>query len=155
MKKVLISVCLILSIVLTGCAYLQKNKLAEGQKEGKEGIGLNQVFYNFPDIPIPKELELVSDKSFIYESPAIRAGVLLLRGNVDVESLQNYFKVNMSKNGWRFVNSFRFKDITMNYAKDDKTCTIKISREGFSTDVEISVGPQSGFPVLQRSPEGK
>ena len=150
MRKFLLVTFLISSIVLSGCAYLQRTKIQEPQRETKEGLALNQVFYNFPDIPIPKELELVSDKSFIYESPAIKAGVLLLRGNVDVDSLQNYFKVNMSKNGWRFVNSFRFKDITMNYAKQDKTCTIKISREGFSTDVEISVGPQAEFPAVQR-----
>ncbi len=155
MKRVTLIFSLILLILLSSCTYFQKTKIGGFQKEGKEGPGLNQVFYNFPDIPIPKELELVSDKSFIYESPTIKAGVLLLRGNVDVESLQNYFKVNMSKNGWRFVNSFRFRDITMNYAKDDKICSIKISREGFTTDVEISVGPQAGFPGLQRIPEVK
>ncbi|MCX7857992.1 MAG: hypothetical protein N2513_08470 [Deltaproteobacteria bacterium] len=153
MRKSLVLVPFILCIVVSGCAYLEKTRLRDTQKEAKEGPGLNQVFYNFPDIPIPKELELISDKTFIYESPALRAGVLVLRGNVDVESLQNYFKVNMSKNGWRFINSFRFKDITMNYAKDDRTCTIKISREGFSTDVEISVGPHAGFPILQKTPE--
>lgn len=153
MKKILLISFIVFSFLFAGCTHFQRGKIIGGKKEGKEGVGLNQVFYNFPDIPIPKELELVSERSFIYESPTIRAGVLLLRGNVDVESLQNYFKVNMSKNGWRFVNSFRFKDIIMNYSKDDKMCSIKISREGFTTDVEISVGPQAGLPL--RAPEQK
>jgi len=153
MRKLIVLAFLVFLMSISGCAYFQKSTLREPEKGQKEGPGLNQVFYNFPDIPIPKELELVSDKSFIYESPSIKAGVLLLRGNVDVDSLQNYFKVNMSKNGWRFVNSFRFKDITMNYAKEDKTCTIKISREGFTTDVEISVGPQVGDSVIRKPAE--
>ncbi|MCS7280291.1 MAG: hypothetical protein NZ583_01490 [Desulfobacterota bacterium] len=153
MSKGLTIIGLIMGLILFGCAHFEKAKVAEGEKKAKEGPALNQVFYNFPDIPIPKELELVSDRSFIYESPGIKAGVLVFRGNVDVDSLQNYFKINMSKNGWRFVNSFRFREIMLNYAKDDKTCTIKISREGFTTDVEISVGPQAGISPSPRGPE--
>jgi len=68
-------------------------------------------------------------------------GVVVLNGNVDLDSLENYFKVNMVKNGWRFVNSFKFKDVTLNFVKDDKTCNIKMSRSVFSSDVEIWVGP--------------
>lgn len=141
----------LLSLILFayGCAHLKKGIVGE-EKEKRDDIGINQVFFNFPDIPIPKELELVPEKTFIYESPSVRAGVLSLKGNVDLDSLQNYFKANMSKNGWRFVNSFRYKDITMNFLKEEKTCAIRITRDGFTTHVEIAVGPVSPQLIPQR-----
>jgi hypothetical protein len=47
----------------------------------------------------------------------------------------------MPKNGWRYVNNIRYKNIVLNYVKDDKTCNIRISQDTFSADVEIWVGP--------------
>ena len=67
-------------------------------------------FTRFPIFPVPKELTLQREKSFIYETPNVKAGVLVLSGNVDIGSLENYFKINMAKNGWRFVNSYKYGD---------------------------------------------
>ena len=44
----------------------------------------NVVFYTFPDIPVPRELSFQREKSFVYETPTVKAGVLVLTGNVDV-----------------------------------------------------------------------
>ncbi len=93
--------------------------------------GFNQQFYGFPDVPVPKEVEIVNERSFVYETPSFKAGVIVFSGNVDPASLETYFKINMPKNGWRYINSFRYKDIVLNYVKDDKTCNIKISRGAF------------------------
>jgi len=135
MKKAMI-LCCVVFLVLPGCAAFKQQETAQPGQEA-----LNQVFYSFPDIPVPKELEYVRDKSFVYETQTIKAGVIVLNGNVDMQSLENYFKVNMAKNGWKLVNTFRYKDVVMNYTKEDKTCTIKMSRGSFNTDVEIWVGP--------------
>ena len=88
-----------------------------------------------------KSLPLVSDRSFVYETSVFKAGVLFFNGNVELQSLENYFKINMPKNGWKYVNSFRYRDSILNYVKDDKTCNIRMSRDTFSADVEIWVGP--------------
>lgn len=135
--------CIILSFVIllvfSGCALFQRSgsdSTAQGKQEGP-----NQIFYGFPDVPVPKEMTIVKDKSFVYETSSFRAGVLFLSGNVDLQSLENYFKMNMVKNGWKYINSFRFKDVVMNYIKDDKTCTIKMSRTTFESDAEIWIGP--------------
>ena len=58
----------------------------------------------------------------------------------------------MPKNGWKYVNSFRYKDIVMNYVKADKTCNIKISRGAFLTDLEVWVGPADNGSVSQPGP---
>jgi len=59
----------------------------------------NVAYYSFPDVPIPKELELVRDKSFVYETQNVRTGLLVLSGNVDIDSLEQYFRTNMARTG--------------------------------------------------------
>ncbi|HOC45903.1 MAG: hypothetical protein PHT96_00070 [Syntrophorhabdaceae bacterium] len=134
-----------------GCAMFQKQDTADTSSPSK-AQGFNQQFYGFPDVPIPKEVEMVNERSFVYETPAFKAGVIVFRGNVDPASLENYFKINMSKNGWRYINSFRYKDTVMNYMKEDRTCNIKISRGAFQTELEVWVGPADKGSALTPGP---
>ncbi len=101
----------------------------------------NVVFYTFPDIPVPRELNLLREKSFVYETPSVKAGVLVLSGNVDVPSLETYFRTNMAKNGWRLINSYKYGDMILNFMKEDRASNIRTSRDAFTTQVEIWVGP--------------
>lgn len=126
--------------LLTGCATIDKWRGKEETPKSRTETP-NVVFYTFPDVPIPKELELIRDKSFIYETPTLKAGVLVLGGNIDVLSLENYFKLNMVKNSWRFVNSYKYNDVILNFVKDDRSSNIRMTRDGFNTQVEIWVGP--------------
>jgi hypothetical protein len=138
MKKIIILSCVML-LLCSGCALFQKYTSGSPAQPKQEGS--NQTFYGFPDVPVPQELTLVSDRSFVYEISTFKAGVLVFDGNVDLQSLENYYKINMPKNGWRYVNSFRYKDSIFNYVKDDKICNIRMSRGKFSSDLEIWVGP--------------
>lgn len=140
MRKI-IALSLVMLLSLSACAYFQQNSAkSNATPPPKDGVP-NQVFYGFPDLPLPKELKYVSEKSFIYETPSFRAGVLFFSGNVDIQSLENYFKLNMAKNGWQHINSFRYKDTVLNYVKGDRTCNIKMSPGSFSSDIEIWIGP--------------
>ncbi|MHB8109906.1 MAG: MlaA family lipoprotein [Syntrophorhabdaceae bacterium] len=144
MKKMII-LCSVMSLLLMGCAYFQKQGTEAGDPApAAKAQGFNQAFYGFPDVPIPKEVEIVNDRSFVYETPSFKAGVIVFSGNVEPASLENYFKINMSKNGWKYVNSFRYKDIVMNYVKENKTCNVKISRGAFQTELEVWIGPADG-----------
>ncbi|MCX5813060.1 MAG: hypothetical protein NT178_11015 [Proteobacteria bacterium] len=140
MRKIVV-VFFIVLLFFSGCTYFQKPVKDETPQSGQDA--LNQTFYGFPDIPLPTELKFVREKSFIYETANLRAGVMYLNGNVDLQSLENYFKINMIKNGWKFVNSFKFRDIALNFVKDDKTCNIKMVKDSFNAEVEIWVGPAS------------
>jgi len=138
MKRIIILSCVML-LLCSGCTFFRN--LTGQQNQPKQQEGPNQAFYGFPDVPIPQELTIVSDRSFVYETSVFKAGVLFFNGNVELQSLENYFKINMPKNGWKYVNSFRYRDSILNYVKDDKTCNIRMSRGTFSSDVEIWVGP--------------
>lgn len=145
MKRLSIFLMLsMLVLTLGACALSQTSSVKDGTIQSKEPIP-NQTFYGFADIPVPRELNLDNQRSFIYETTTLRVGVIVLSGNVDMDSLETYFKVNMAKNGWRFVNSFKFKDIALNFIKDDRTCNIRMSRDSFTTEVEIWVGPSTSF----------
>jgi hypothetical protein len=124
----------------SACTTFQKSTVQE-QASTSQKEGANVIFYTFPDIPVPKELTLQRDRSFIYETPHMKAGVLVLTGNVDMASLETYFKANMVKNGWRFVNSYKYGDVILNFVKDDRTSNIRETRDAFTTRVEIWVGP--------------
>ncbi len=148
MKKVIVVSCVLL-LAFSGCAWFQRTTNLDTRTQQKPE-GPNQVFYSFSDIPVPKELGIVGDRSFVYETSAVKAGVLFFNGNVDVQSLENYYRINMPKNGWRYVNSFRYKDTILNYVKDEKMCNIRITRGAMSTDLEVWVGPAEKGS-LQRS----
>ena len=134
---------LVLAVLLfsTGCATIKRWTGQEEQPVPRATDAPNVTYYSFPDIPIPKELELSREKSFVYETSNMRTGLLVLTGNVDMNSLEQYFRTNMAKNGWRFINSFKYNTVIFNYLKDDKASHIRISRETWNTVVEIWVGP--------------
>jgi len=123
-----------------GCATSHQPAAQEETGASQNGDS-NAVFYTFPDIPVPKELTFQRGKSFIYETPNVKAGVLVLSGNVNVGDLETYFRINMVKNGWRFVNSYKYGNTILNFVKEDRTSSIKATRETFTTQVEIWVGP--------------
>ena len=150
MKKIIILSCVML-LLCSGCALFQRQSTLDSAPQQKQE-GPNQVFYGFSDVPTPRELSIISDRTFVYETSALKTGKLFLNGNVDLQSLENYYKINMPKNGWKYVNSFRYRDSILNYVKDDKTCNIRMSRGTFSSDVEIWVGPAEKG-TIQRSNE--
>ena len=126
-------------VMATGCNTM-KSWFGQDEPVSKTDTP-NVAYYSFPDVPIPKELELVRDKSFVYETQSLRTGLIVLSGNVDIDSLEQYFRTNMARNGWRFINSFKYNTIILNYLKEDRASHIRISRSTFSTTVEIWVGP--------------
>ena len=140
MKKCALLILLVL-LLATGCSTWNKLTGQEEQQSTSKGEAPNVSYYSFPDIPMPKELELVRDKSFVYETANLRTGVLVLKGNIDIDSLEQYFKTNMAKNGWKFMNGFKYATVILNYTKEDKAAHIRISRETWSTWVEVWVGP--------------
>ena len=153
MKKWAVLVLVVL-LLATGCSTF-KHLTGQEEQPLSKSEAPNVAYYSFPDIPVPKELSLVRDRSFVYETSNLRTGLLVLSGNVDINSLEQYFRTNMAKNGWRFINSFKYATVILNYLKDDKAAHIRISRENFSTWVEIWVGPLDKPMGMGADPERK
>src|SRR3972149_4471874 len=99
--------------------------------------------YYLDDVRVPSELNYKPNRSFVYETPRFKAGVLVFtKWRLDVSSLIDFFTYNMEKDNWKLVNSFRGKESFLNFTKPDKTCTVKMVENWVGTTVvEIRVGP--------------
>ncbi|MBS3906480.1 MAG: hypothetical protein KGZ49_05525 [Syntrophaceae bacterium] len=131
---------LLISLVFAGCRSTIGERKEEPVKREGETTG---KYYHFEDIRVPKELNYQQKKSFIYETPRFKTGVLLFtKWRLDVDSLIDFFNYHMERDNWKLVNSFKGKESILNFSKPDKTCTIKITEEWYgTTEVEIRVGP--------------
>jgi len=124
----------------TGCASTVKERSGEPEKRGVE---TTSKYYHFDDVRIPRELNYKQNKSFVYETPRFKTGILIFtKWRIDVESLIDFFNYQMEKDNWKLVNSFKGKESILNFSKPDKTCTIKITEKWHgTTEIEIRVGP--------------
>ena len=98
MKK-LIVMFFALSLICSGCAVFQKQGASDTNTTPAPAKtqGFNQQFYGFPDVPVPKEVDIVNERSFVYETPSFKAGVIVFSGNVDPASLETYFKIEYAQ----------------------------------------------------------
>jgi len=100
-------------------------------------------YYFFDDILVPGELEYDQKKSFVYETPQFKAGVLYFsKWNLDTDSIMTFFLYNMEKDGWKMITSYRGKESHLTFYKPDRGCTIRLTSSWLGKAyVEIRVGP--------------
>ena len=145
---VLGSVVLLVLISFMGCAGSTANTKSSGEEEtavsSKAGIPA-PLYYDFEDVLIPSELKIDKKRSFVYHAPNFRAGLLVLRGRVETNSLVRFFDNNMAKDNWRLVSSFKSSRTIMFFNKPNRSCIISITQKWFSSEVEIWVAPTLEF----------
>ena len=102
-------------------------------------------YYFFDDVLVPGELEYDQKKSFVYETPQFKAGVLYFsKWNLDTDSVMTFFLYNMEKDGWKMITSYRGKESHITFSKPDRGCTIRVTSSWLGKAyVEIRVGPVS------------
>ncbi|MCF8053495.1 MAG: hypothetical protein K9L59_19845 [Desulfobacterales bacterium] len=130
-------------VLVTGCSGTQT------RSEDPAGSGMREresqpLYYDFGDILIPRELNVVKESSFVFRTPGLSAGVLSLKGNVEVNSLIAFFETNMAKDNWTPMSSFKSPRSMMLFQKENRWCVINITDQSFSTYVEIWVAPTIG-----------
>jgi len=146
LRRVFIGLSLVvfLGALWMGCTTTVKERRGESaQTEGKELSQSPGKYYHFEDVLVPGELKYKPRKSFVYETPRFKAGILVFsKWWLDGESLLDFFMFHMEKDNWKLVNSFKGKESILNFSKPDKTCTIRtIERWYGTTEVEVRVGP--------------
>ena len=143
----LLVILLCLGAGWTGCSTTvkerQQGQPAAGAAGGASMEGEEMGKYYFDDVRIPSELNYKPNKSFVYETPRFKAGVLIFtKWWLDIPSLIEYFTYNMEKDNWKLVNVFKGKESFLNFSKPDRTCTVKVTDKWYGkTVVEIRVGP--------------
>jgi len=126
-----------------GCSHLGKKTkdTSSPEQAGAKGQAPTASYLDFGDILIPYGLKVDSKESFVLRSSGLTAGVLVLKGRVDQSSLLNFFEINMAKDNWQLLSSFKLPRTLMLYRKDARWCVISVFEGRFSTKVEIWVSP--------------
>lgn len=125
----------------SGASEQQQSQPAQAPQTSS---GQRPMFYDFQDIPVPSELDLVSGDSYVFQSGSFKAGLLTLRGRVDINSLISFFQMAMPRENWKAKGGFRYRRSVLIFEKPDKICMINLYEKTFYTYAEIYVAPATG-----------
>lgn len=100
------------------------------------------TYYDFEDIPVPKEMKLITEKSFLVEYANLKGGIMHFEGRVEPLSLFNFFYVGLQKEGWNLVGYFKYGPYIVLMDKPDKVCVVRIEDAGWNTKLEIWITPK-------------
>lgn len=148
-KKLLIATCL---LVLSGVAWMgcsttasepQQGQPATGPTPGGQAGSAEVGSLYLDDVRVPWELNYDADESMVYEAGKFKAGVLRFsKWRINVQSVIDFFMLNLPKDKWTFVNAFKGKETQLSFSKPDKSCIIRISETWTGmVHVIIAVGP--------------
>ena len=148
-NKSVMAMCLVffLAVAWTGCsttaAEQQQGQPVTGPTPAGTAEETEVGIVYLDDVRVPSELEYDADESMVYEAAKFKAGVLRFsKWRIDTQSVVNFFMLNMPKDKWTFVNSFKGKEAYLSFSKPEKTCIIRITETWTGmTKVEIAVGP--------------
>ena len=145
----LLFVLIITAVALGGCAELFSSSSTQ------EGAG--DVYYaDFPDVPIPSEMELRSGSSQVSKSSSGAVnGYLEFSGSVAWDSLVNACASNLTRDGWSVLGLFRGERSLVVADKMDRICVVTIS-DGFpSTGMSVWVTDKTNGFVAPLAAPGK
>ncbi len=125
-----------LMMLFSGCA-----KRVHTESTGEEGPTPIVTIREFPDVPIPRELDLDEKESFVYMTPGFATGMLVYNGNVDYDSLVRFFDESLTKNGWIIQASLKYTRTLLFYQKENRICLIAMKITPLNVHVEIWVAP--------------
>ena len=135
-KSMIVGLALSLVLLFSGCT-----KTVHTEPTGEEGPTPIVTIREFPDVPIPKELNLDEKESFVYMTPQFATGNLVYNGNVDYESLLKFFEETMANNGWMLQASLKYTRTLLFYQKESRICLINMQINSLNIRVEIWVAP--------------
>jgi hypothetical protein len=138
-----IMVVLLMSL-LTGCVSdTFFTNPSDGKLKDQPEIKKNTaVYYDFEEVLIPTDMEIVDNKTMVVSSPGFTSGIITLKGRVEKRSLFNFFNNNMQKDNWNIISQIKSPGTTiMVFQKIGRTAVITIRDEQFNTYVEVGVAP--------------
>ncbi|MFO8240523.1 MAG: hypothetical protein R6T90_05965 [Dissulfuribacterales bacterium] len=135
--------------LLTSCAQTSSSQegSSQGFSETVTSSDSTNITYEFPDIPIPIELEKVEDKTMIIKTSGFQGGMLIYKGRITVVSLVEFFIKSMPSHGWVLEGTLNAKRSFLAFSKGGNShCLIQLyeGSMGFKTEVQIWVSKPLG-----------
>ncbi len=132
----------LISLVISSCASV--NSMFSSEDDGAEikELGVNERLQI--SIPIPDDSKYSRDKSVIFGEGERFTGVLYLIHDMEVEEAVNFYRKAMIADGWTEIAIVRSNFILVNFDKEDRFATIKVSGSTFGdSQSEITIGPKT------------
>ena len=127
-------------ILLSSCANMQAMMEDQGQEE-KE-ISVEQKLQ--VSIPMPDNSKYLVNKTMIFGEGNKFSGILYLQHEEPADDIVAFYRKNMISDGWSEIGIVRSRFILVNFEKEHRFATIKVTREMFEkSDSEITIGPKS------------
>ena len=144
LKQILVLFMMLLSFALTGCIGTESVATVDDGLAVQEEE-LNKPFYHsaYKELLLPAGLTLDKKETRFIHTDSFTGGNLRFIGELELESLADFFVNSMPKNGWKKVYSNVGSEMLQAYTKDQGTCIIKISESSFKTTVDIYVADVS------------
>lgn len=100
----------------------------------------SRVHSEFEDIPLPKGLTYMEDRSTVIESPSVKAARLLYRGRIEPTSLGMALRSTLEANGWRSVSNTMdgSHGATQVYEKSANSLQVRVWEGWYFTYVELT-----------------
>ncbi len=140
MKKI----CLILFVVVlfAGCSLLKQSTEDTTLTSPNEAQQISNL--TFEDLPVPSNMNLDRENSFVYETSNYRTGILIYNGSMDAVDVANFYKSEMSKYNWTLVNSIEYKKGSqLIFEKPGWIAVVRIeSTWQNSSRLTITIGPK-------------
>jgi len=141
-----------LALSISACGLMSKPDAGSPKKptSTKSGEPVNQatpvsMIAEFDDIPVPVELSRKDEESSVYEAPGFAVGVIVYEGYYKSASISKFFRAEMPKYEWQFINAFSEGNrYTLTFLKANRSCSISIEEGSLATRMVIRVGPTSG-----------
>jgi hypothetical protein len=137
---------IMLFMFLAGCTASKEDgvKTPEPDTPPRSAEEAANIYFDFDDIPVPKEMEIDPDDSILFQSPNLKAGAVVFNGRVEAISLFDFFLNNMPKENWHLRSYFKYGRYIMVFEKPNKDCIIRIIDGSYKTELQIWVTPR--FP---------
>lgn len=130
---------LFFSLILSGCIFGLGSSDDEMAVAPAEQSSQPFYHYSYRQILLPFGLELDKKESFFVDTDSFIGGHLRYVGQLEIESLAEFFINTMPKNKWKKVYSSVSGRMLQAYSREGRTCIIKITETNFKTYVDIYV----------------
>ena len=126
-------------ILLSSCANMQA--MIDQQQQTKE-LSVAQTLQ--VSIPLPDNSNYLINKSVIIGEGNKFSGILYLQHEQSADDIVTFYRKNMISDGWSEIGIVRSNFILVNFEKEYRFATIKVTREMFEkSESEITIGPKS------------
>lgn len=134
--------------LLTGSCATINSLMGSGDEENSEAKEVSLDKRLQISIPIPENSMYLTDKTVIFGEGDRFAGVLYLVHDAPAEEIVEFYRVEMRDSGWMELAIVRSNFILMNFDKEDRFATIKVTRKVFDNSLsEVTIGPKTNVTI--------